>query len=62
MVKKHQTTMTKDAMILQTHTKPPMVAYKQLPNLKKVCCHAKLPTEQTRVARQLIGVKPCTAL
>jgi hypothetical protein len=45
IVKKHRTTMAKDVKMLQTYPKPPMVAHKQPPNLKKVLCHAKLPTE-----------------
>jgi hypothetical protein len=36
-----------------------MVAYKQPPNLKRMLCHAKVPTEQKRDARKLIGIKPC---
>jgi hypothetical protein len=59
IVKKHWTTMTRDTKMLQTFPKPPMVAYKQPQNLKKMLCCAKLPAEKTRTTRQLIGVKPC---
>jgi hypothetical protein len=59
IVKKHWITMTKDTKMLQTYPKPPMIAYKQPPNLKQMLCRAKLPAERTRQKRQLIGVKPC---
>ena len=59
IVKKHWITMTKDTKMLQTYPKPPMIAYKQPPNLKQMLCRAKLPAEKTRQKRQLIGVKPC---
>jgi hypothetical protein len=51
--------MTRDAKMLQTYPKPPMVAFKQPPNLKRVLVRAKLPAEKTRAPRLLLGVKPC---
>ena len=59
IVKKHWTTMTRDAKMLQTYPKPPMVAFKQPPNLKRVLVRAKLPAVKTRAPRVLLGVKPC---
>ena len=53
--------MTLDKQLLKVFPKPPMVAYKQPPNLKRVLCHAKLPSkENTR--RKLVGMQPCNNL
>ena len=50
--------MTKDPTMLKVFKKPPMLSFKQPPNLRSVLCHAKLPTlKQTR--RKLTGIKPC---
>jgi hypothetical protein len=35
--------MTRDIEARDVFPKPPMVAYRQLPNLKSVLCRAKLP-------------------
>jgi hypothetical protein len=51
--------MTKDKKMRETFPKPPMVAYQQPPNLKRILCHAKVPTKHKRATRKLIGIKPC---
>jgi hypothetical protein len=40
---KHLRTFTTDQKMLKIFPEPPMVAYKQPPNLKIVLCRAKLP-------------------
>ena len=44
--------------MMKTFPAPPMVAYKQPPNLKSVLCRAKLP-QNTHPKRKLIGMKKC---
>ena len=60
IIKKHWTTMIKDEKMREVFPKPPMVAYKQPPNLKRMLCHAKVPIEHKRAPRTLIGIKPQT--
>jgi hypothetical protein len=44
--------------MLKVFKKPPMLAFKQPPNLRSVLCRAKLPNlKQTR--RKITGIKPC---
>ena len=43
IIVKHWKTMTKDIEAKDAFPKPPMVAYRQPPNLKSVLCRAKLP-------------------
>jgi hypothetical protein len=50
--------MTKDPRMINIFPKPPMVAFKQPSNLKKILCHAKLPAQLTS-KRQLTGMKKC---
>jgi hypothetical protein len=38
--------MTLDPKLSKIFPAPPMVAFKQPPNLKKLLCRAKLPTDQ----------------
>lgn len=58
IIHKHWKTMTKDPKMTLIFPKPPMVAFKQPPNLKKMLCHAKLPQNSTS-KRQLTGMKKC---
>ena len=44
--------------MLKLFPSPPMVAYKQPPNLRSVLCRAKLP-ENTHPKRRLVGMRPC---
>ena len=50
--------MTLDANMKKIFPKPPMLAFKQPQNLRKMLCRAKLPT-QNQAKRKLKGVKPC---
>jgi hypothetical protein len=43
IIKKHWRTLTKDQKMNKIFPLPPMVAYKQPPNLRSVFCRAKLP-------------------
>ncbi len=58
ILKKHWRTLTKDQKMLKIFPQPPMVAYKQPPNLKSVLCRAKLP-QNTHSKRRLVGMQPC---
>ena len=55
---KHWKTMTRDLELKDTFPKPPMVAYKQPPNLKSVLCRAKLPNGKN-TKRRILGMKRC---
>jgi hypothetical protein len=58
IIKKHWITMTRDPTMLKTFKKPPMLAFKQPPNLRNALIHAKLPAlKQPR--RKITGIKPC---
>ena len=59
ILKKHSRTLTKDNKMLKIFPTPPMVAYKQPPNLKSVLCRAKLP-KNSHPKRRLLGMKPCS--
>ena len=58
IVKKHWRTLVKDQKMKQIFPAPPMVAYKQPPNLKSVLCRAQLP-KNTHSKRKLTGMKKC---
>ena len=58
MIKKHWRTMVKDAKAKETFKLPPMIAYKQTPNLKNKLCHAKL-SKQGKPKRAITETKPC---
>ena len=58
IIKKHWRTLTKDIKMLKTFPKPPMVAFRQPPNLKSMLYRAKLPSKQKQ-KRILLGMKPC---
>ena len=45
--------------MLEVFPKPPMLAFRQPPNLGRTLCRAKLPPTQIKNKRRLIGVKPC---
>ena len=59
IVTKHWRTMSKDIQALEIFPQPPMVAYRQPPNLKQTLCRAKLPTGK-RPSRKAIGMQRCT--
>jgi hypothetical protein len=48
ILQKHWKTMTRDMEAKDAFPKPPMVAYRQPPNLKSVLCRAKLPDRKTQ--------------
>jgi hypothetical protein len=58
IVKKHWRTMVKDQKMKKIFPAPPMVAYKQPPNLKSVLCRAQLP-KNSHPKRKLTGMKRC---
>ena len=58
ILKKHWKTMTLDPKMSKIFPTPPMVAFKQPPNLKNVLCRAKLPTTQ-KPKRVISGMKKC---
>jgi hypothetical protein len=53
---KHWKTLTKDPKMTNIFSKSPVVVFKQPSNLKKVLCHAKLPSQLTP-KRQLTGMR-----
>jgi hypothetical protein len=56
---KHWKTLVKDQKMNKIFPLPPMVAYRQPPNLKSVLCRAKLP--QNRHSKwRLVGMQPCS--
>ena len=59
IVRKHWKTMSTDQFSLEIFPNPPMVAYRQPPNLKQMLCRAKLPTGK-RSKRAQTGMKRCT--
>ncbi len=58
IIKKHWRTLTNDQKMQKIFPLPPMVAYKQPPNLKSVLCRAKLP-QNKHPKRRLVGMQPC---
>jgi ribosomal protein L31 len=59
IIRKHWRTMTKDPKAKEMFPQPPMIAFKQPPNIKRKLCQAKLPTQKMHQKRQLTGTKPC---
>ena len=58
IAQKHWRTMAKDKHSLEIFPQPPMIAYRQPPNLKQTLCRAKLPTAK-RSQRQQHGMQRC---
>jgi hypothetical protein len=58
ITKKHWISMTKDPLMKKVFPLPPMLAFKQPPNSRKMLVRAKLPTEN-QAKRKLKGIKPC---
>ena len=56
---KHWKTMTRDIEALDAFLKPPMVAYRQPPNLQRLLCKAKLPTTKNHEKRRKTGLQRC---
>ena len=48
IIRKHWVTITKDPNMLKVFNKPPMLAFKQPPNLRTKLCHAKLPKKANK--------------
>ena len=59
IIKKHWNTMTKDQELKKVFPKPPMVAFKQPPNLRSMLIRANLPPT-ARPKRIHHGLKRCT--
>jgi hypothetical protein len=59
IIQKHWQTMTKDPVTKAIFPQPPMIAFRQPPNLKNKLCRAKLPTTKQHQRRQMTGTKPC---
>ena len=62
IIGKHWRTMTRDKKLLNTFNQPPMVAFKQPANLRKLLCHAKLPPKtklRTHPGRVIPGMRKC---
>jgi hypothetical protein len=59
IIKKHWQTMSRDPKTKEIFKQPPMIAFKQPPNLKRKLCQAKLPQQKLHQKRQLTGIKPC---
>ena len=60
VVGKYWKFMTQNKHIKEIFPMPPMVAYKQPPNLKSMICRAKLPTVRLgNEPRKQIGMKRC---
>jgi hypothetical protein len=59
IIKKHWKTLVKDQKMNKIFPLPPMVAYRQPPNLKSVLCRAKLP-QNRHSKRRLVGMQPCS--
>ena len=60
IIVKHWRTITKDKKMLEMFPKPPMVAFKQPPNLKNMLCKAKLSVYRGRKQRVIPGIHSCT--
>ena len=58
IIKKHWVTLTKDPSMAKIFKQPPMIAFKQPPNLRNILCHAKLPPKRQNIRKQT-GIKPC---
>ncbi len=58
IISKHWRTLSKDQKAKEIFPLPPMVAFKQPPNLRNKLVHAKLPTKG-KIKRQIKGTKPC---
>ena len=57
VMRKHWNTMVKEPRLKEIFPSPPMVAFKQHPNLQRQLCHAKLPGSNN--SRTLPGMKKC---
>ena len=51
--------MVRDPEAKETFKKPPMVAYRQPPNLQRLLCKAKLPTTKNHEKRRKTGLQRC---
>ena len=58
IIKTHWKTMVRDPEAKETFKKPPMVAYRQPPNIQRLLCRAKLP-EKRHEKRRKTGLQRC---
>jgi peptide-methionine (R)-S-oxide reductase len=59
IIKKHWRTLNKDPKAKEMFPQPPMIAFKQPPNLKSKLCQARLPKQRLHQKRHLPGTRPC---
>lgn len=58
IILKHWRTLIKDPISKRIFQKPPMLAFKQPPNLGRILCRAKLP-KNNHPKRKILGLKKC---
>jgi peptide-methionine (R)-S-oxide reductase len=59
IIKKHWQTLSRDLKAKEMSPQPPIIAFKQPPNLKSKLCQAILPKARQHQKRQITGTKPC---
>ncbi len=59
IIRKHWQTLSRDQRAKEMFPLPPMIAFKQPPNLKSKLCRATLPKTRQHQKRQITGTKPC---
>jgi len=62
ILQKHYRTLTRNPRMKKLYPEPPMVAFKQESNLKKILCRAKVPREKHKTSMRLqsqVGLKKC---
>jgi hypothetical protein len=59
IINKHWRSMTMNLLMKEIFPRPPMVSFRQPPNLKKTFCHAKVPEQIGRINRIQAGLKKC---
>ena len=60
ILNRHWKSLTSDPYFSKIYPKPPMVAFKKLPNLKQQLIHTKIPQIQSRSQRRMKkGLKKC---
>jgi hypothetical protein len=59
IIKKHWRTLNRDPKAREMFPQPPMIAFKQPPNLKSKLCQARLPKQRLHQKRQITGTRSC---
>jgi hypothetical protein len=59
IINKHWRSMTMNPLMKEIFPQPPMVGFRQPPNLKKTLCYAKVPEQIGRINRIQAGLKKC---